>query len=392
MANVQIKRYSGSAWVDINPKTTIGQVINLSSQLANMQSDIDDKAPKTHSHGNITDGGAIGSTPNLMVKTGTSGKLTALTAGSTSQFLRGDGTWATPSYARVQGRVVTDMNHADYRVSGIYGISGSPTNGYGETYGALIVANNLDTGLQIAGGFTNDDLYFRGWSDGGANYTAWRKVWHDGNLTNLNQLTNGPGYVDATHKHNQLYNTTGDTRNIPTLPSDYNNILKISGYKDNAAVGRYGSLMGVNGYSDSSGGVLELSWDNGRFSYRTAKNASEWNPWGEIASEQWVTANTRSNTWTPTWSQVTDKPDVIIEEDYRLTNARPASDVSAWAKKSSLALSDVPTISIAKGGTGATTALAARANLGLGNGATASNVIRQSNWDTTNKILTIEVV
>ena len=82
--------------------------------------------------------------------------------------------------------------------------------------------------------------------------------------------------------------------------------------------------------------------------------------------------------------------DIILH--HSPAGARPASDVSAWAKKSSLALSDVPTISIAKGGTGATTALAARANLGLGNGATASNVIRQSNWDTTNKILTIEVV
>ena len=49
--------------------------------------------------------------------------------------------------------------------------------------------------------------------------------------------------------------------------------------------------MGVNGYLDSSGGVLELSWNNDRFSFRTAKNASEWNPWGEIASEQWVANN-----------------------------------------------------------------------------------------------------
>ena len=52
--------------------------------------------PTAHSHGNITDGGTIGSVPNLMVKTGTSGKLTALSAGTTSQFLRGDGYWATP--------------------------------------------------------------------------------------------------------------------------------------------------------------------------------------------------------------------------------------------------------------------------------------------------------
>ena len=55
---------------------------------------------------------------------------------------------------------------------------------------------------------------------------------------------------DAAYNHNQLYNTT-DTRSTPNvLPSDYNNILKISGYKDAAAVGKDGSLMGVNGYVD----------------------------------------------------------------------------------------------------------------------------------------------
>ena len=44
MANINIKRYNGDAWEIHYPKTTIGQVINLSSQLANMQSDIDEKA------------------------------------------------------------------------------------------------------------------------------------------------------------------------------------------------------------------------------------------------------------------------------------------------------------------------------------------------------------
>lgn len=43
MANINIKRYNGDAWEIHYPKTTIGQVINLSSQLANMQSDIDGK-------------------------------------------------------------------------------------------------------------------------------------------------------------------------------------------------------------------------------------------------------------------------------------------------------------------------------------------------------------
>ena len=45
-----------------------------------------------HSHGNITDGGAIGTTSGLMVKTTTSGVLTTLPAGTSGQFLQYDGT------------------------------------------------------------------------------------------------------------------------------------------------------------------------------------------------------------------------------------------------------------------------------------------------------------
>lgn len=63
--------------------------------------DVTDKpstfAPSSHAHGNISNGGAIGSTAGLIVKTGTSGIITTLAAGTTSQFLRGDGTWATPA-------------------------------------------------------------------------------------------------------------------------------------------------------------------------------------------------------------------------------------------------------------------------------------------------------
>lgn len=49
--------------------------------------------------------------------------------------------------------------------------------------------------------------------------------------------------------------------------------------------------------------------------------------------------------------------------------------ISAWAKKTSLDLSDIPTISVAKGGTGATTASGARTNLGLGSLATKSSLV-----------------
>jgi hypothetical protein len=54
-------------------------------------------AASTHSHGNITSAGAIGSTSGLVVVTTTSGVLTTLAAGTSGQFLSYNGTWATPT-------------------------------------------------------------------------------------------------------------------------------------------------------------------------------------------------------------------------------------------------------------------------------------------------------
>jgi hypothetical protein len=61
-------------------------------------------AAGSHDHGSLTSDGRIGSSANLVVITGTSGALTAKAAGTTSQYLRGDGNWATPpntTYAEI---------------------------------------------------------------------------------------------------------------------------------------------------------------------------------------------------------------------------------------------------------------------------------------------------
>jgi len=47
---ITIKKYDGSNWDNFYPKTTIAQVINLSTQLANMESAINGKAPSAHTH------------------------------------------------------------------------------------------------------------------------------------------------------------------------------------------------------------------------------------------------------------------------------------------------------------------------------------------------------
>lgn len=51
----------------------------------------------THTHGNITSDGKIGTTADLIVKTTTGGALTALAAGTAGQFLSYNGTWAIPT-------------------------------------------------------------------------------------------------------------------------------------------------------------------------------------------------------------------------------------------------------------------------------------------------------
>lgn len=56
----------------------------------------DARTPTSHTHGNITNDGKIGTTTGLMIKTTTGGALTALAQGSAGQFLQHDGTWGTP--------------------------------------------------------------------------------------------------------------------------------------------------------------------------------------------------------------------------------------------------------------------------------------------------------
>lgn len=66
------------------------------------------KAASSHTHGNITNAGAIGSTANLVIMTGASGVLGAKAAGTTSQYLRGDGTWGTPPNTTYSAMTVSD--------------------------------------------------------------------------------------------------------------------------------------------------------------------------------------------------------------------------------------------------------------------------------------------
>jgi hypothetical protein len=76
-------------------------------------------------------------------------------------------------------RYTTDFN--TILTSGFYNAQASPTNSPGGSYGQLIVAKGVDTGMQIYGGYNTGELWFRGWASSGATMYSWNKVWHNNN-------------------------------------------------------------------------------------------------------------------------------------------------------------------------------------------------------------------
>lgn len=75
--------------------------------------------------------------------------------------------------------IVDRSDGGDYnlaaRMSGVYAISGTGTNGPGTTYLNLLhMTNSTDVAFQIAGGYNSDNMYFRGTSNlaAGTGYTA----------------------------------------------------------------------------------------------------------------------------------------------------------------------------------------------------------------------------
>lgn len=100
-------------------------------------------------------------------------------------------------------RVGGNIGNADLNTitnAGVYRFDIPTANGPGISYGQLLVMyGGADTITQIAGDYATGDLYTRSGNPsnvgGGGAWSSWAKVWDNTNLTNLNQLTNGPGYI-----------------------------------------------------------------------------------------------------------------------------------------------------------------------------------------------------
>jgi hypothetical protein len=232
-----------------------------------------------------------------------------------------DGLQASVFATRQDGtRYSTDFN--TILASGFYNAEGTPPNAPGH-YGQLIVAKGIDTALQIYGGYSNDELWFRGWGYGpeADGFYPWRKVWHDGNFNptsylpltgstmsgsinmNGNNITN-IGQVNAAHAiftndaSSRVMYLRGTGNIIQFQDAAAANKWEVVGRQDEFYIYKNdGTGSGMKYYINSSGnhtitGDLSVS---GGFS-ASGYNKSNWDTaygWGNHATANyWVTSNT----------------------------------------------------------------------------------------------------
>lgn len=109
----------------------------------------------------------------------------------------------------------------------------------------------------------------------------------DGVTSNIQTQLNGK--APSSHSHDALV-MDGDTRAVATDCGDYNNNIIFKGLKQAStislpsAAGSYGYLLGLRGWTDSSGGnTHELAFTNGGIYCR--QGGSSWGAWSSLATK-----------------------------------------------------------------------------------------------------------
>ena len=94
------------------------------------------------------------------------------------------------------------------------------------------------------------------------------------------------GAASKVHSHYSIV-TEGDNRGVATTPNDYVNSFVFRGLKDNTTISsppsnKYSYLIGLRGWSDSSGGDShELAFNNGGI-FRRQGSTTEWGSWYKL--------------------------------------------------------------------------------------------------------------
>jgi hypothetical protein len=111
----------------------------------------------------------------------------------------------------------SDLNYNAALTSGFYNVNSTGTNGPGTSYNNLITVKGIDTGLQIAGGYVTDSLWFRGWGSSGSTFTPWRRLLHDGNYNSYSPTLTGAG-ASGTWGVNITGSAAGSAKYVDLLP------------------------------------------------------------------------------------------------------------------------------------------------------------------------------
>ncbi len=166
-------------------------------------------------------------------------------------------------------RYTTDFN--TILSTGFFNAEGTPANSPGGSYGQLIVARGIDTGLQIYGGYNSDQLWFRGWASSGSTWYSWRKVWHGGNDGSGSGLDADllDGISSASFSQLGSAIEKGEMSNSGTLSFDWGNsevsdtlTIGASGSVSDSALSGNVSLLGsaIEKGEISNSGTLSFDW------------------------------------------------------------------------------------------------------------------------------------
>ena len=118
------------------------------------------------------------------------------------------------------------------------------------------------------------------------------------------------GKANSNHSHYSI-KTVADNRNTNTTPNDYGNKLIFQGLKVNSKINSpssdtYSYLLGLRGWSDSSGGNShELAFNNTGVYWRNGGTTS-WNGWNRIYTDNYHPMADVANS--VDWSKVQNKP------------------------------------------------------------------------------------
>lgn len=121
MPNTILKRWNGSSFEELYPKTTVGQISasGTPDSTTFLRGDGQWQIPATqsHSHGNISNAGGWQSSPAtiasgdtfVITKSGLLNNASLAFGSGTTTYLRNDGTWGTPAGSGVSGSGTTNQ-------------------------------------------------------------------------------------------------------------------------------------------------------------------------------------------------------------------------------------------------------------------------------------------